>query len=216
MNGWTLLSLAALAVLGQAPTPSQKAHIFDKGGFGGAPKFPRPVVFNYLLRYFAVEKNKDALDMVTKTLRAMAAGGMHDQLGGGFHRYSVDERWFVPHFEKMLYDQAQLAVSYVEAYQITKEPIFAETARDIFTYLLRDMTAESGGFYSAEDADSADPAEDFVTLARRFAPYADYLTLDVSCPNTANGQVFLDPARLADLLARLAAIGDERPRRGRR
>ncbi|MBV9938299.1 MAG: thioredoxin domain-containing protein [Acidobacteriaceae bacterium] len=129
------------------------------GGFGGAPKFPRPVVFNYLLRYFAAEKSADALDMVTKTLRMMAAGGMHDQLGGGFHRYSVDERWFVPHFEKMLYDQAQLAVSYVETYQITKEPVFADTARDVFTYLLRDMTAESGAFYSAEDADSPDPED---------------------------------------------------------
>ncbi len=129
------------------------------GGFGGAPKFPRPVAFNYLLRYFALENSGDALEMVTTTLRAMAAGGMHDQLGGGFHRYSVDERWFVPHFEKMLYDQAQLAVSYVEAYQITKEPVFADTARDIFRYLLRDMTAESGAFYSAEDADSADPED---------------------------------------------------------
>ena len=129
------------------------------GGFGSAPKFPRPVALNYLLRYFAVEKSEEALEMVTKTLREMAAGGMHDQLGGGFHRYSVDERWFVPHFEKMLYDQAQLAISYVEAYQITKEPVFADTARDIFTYLLRDMTAESGAFYSAEDADSPDPED---------------------------------------------------------
>ncbi len=129
------------------------------GGFGSAPKFPRPVALNYLLRYFTAEKSEDALEMVTKTLRAMAAGGMHDQLGGGFHRYSVDERWFVPHFEKMLYDQAQLAVSYVEAYQITKEPVFADTAGDIFTYLLRDMTAETGAFYSAEDADSADPED---------------------------------------------------------
>jgi uncharacterized protein YyaL (SSP411 family) len=129
------------------------------GGFGGAPKFPRPVVLNYLLRYFSAEKSEDALEMVTRTLRAMAAGGMHDQLGGGFHRYSVDERWFVPHFEKMLYDQAQLAISYVEAYQITKEPVFAETARDIFSYLLRDMTPPTGAFHSAEDADSADPED---------------------------------------------------------
>jgi uncharacterized protein YyaL (SSP411 family) len=129
------------------------------GGFGSAPKFPRPVALNYLLRYFAAEKSEEALEIVTKTLREMAAGGMHDQLGGGFHRYSVDERWFVPHFEKMLYDQAQLAVSYVEAYQITKEPVFADTTKDIFHYLLRDMTAETGAFYSAEDADSADPED---------------------------------------------------------
>ncbi|MBV9085484.1 MAG: thioredoxin domain-containing protein, partial [Acidobacteriaceae bacterium] len=129
------------------------------GGFGSAPKFPRPVVLNYLLRYYALENNGEALEMTAATLRAMSKGGMHDHLGGGFHRYSVDERWFVPHFEKMLYDQAQLAVSYLEAYQITGEPSFAEVARGIFTYVLRDMTDSSGAFYSAEDADSPDPED---------------------------------------------------------
>jgi uncharacterized protein len=130
------------------------------GGFGGAPKFPRPSVHNFLLRYWAHTKNREALDMVLLTLREMAKGGMHDQLGGGFHRYSVDERWFVPHFEKMLYDQAQLAISYLEAFQITGESEFAATARDIFDYVLRDMTDSAGGFYSAEDADSViDPSK---------------------------------------------------------
>ena len=127
------------------------------GGFGGAPKFPRPSALNYLLRYYAISRNEEALEMVTKTLSGMAAGGMHDQLGGGFHRYSVDERWFVPHFEKMLYDQAQLASSYIEAFQITRDEHFADVARNIFTYVLRDMTDRTGGFYSAEDADSPDP-----------------------------------------------------------
>ena len=98
--------------------------------------------------------------MVLATLRAMAKGGMNDQLGGGFHRYSVDERWFVPHFEKMLYDQAQLAIAYLEAYQITHDAFFATVARRIFDYVLRDMTDKDGGFYSAEDADSViDPAK---------------------------------------------------------
>jgi hypothetical protein len=124
------------------------------GGFGDAPKFPRPSVFNFLLRYHARTRNREALDMVLLTLREMAKGGIHDQLGGGFHRYSVDERWFVPHFEKMLYDQAQLAISYVEAFQITGDPQYAETARRIFDYVLRDMCDPEGGFYSAEDADS--------------------------------------------------------------
>jgi uncharacterized protein len=129
------------------------------GGFGSAPKFPRPVVFNFLLRYHARTKRQDALDMTLETLRAMANGGMHDQLGGGFHRYSVDERWFVPHFEKMLYDQAQLAVSYLEAFQITNDPFYAKIARSTLDYVLRDMTHPQGGFYSAEDADSViDPA----------------------------------------------------------
>ncbi len=128
-------------------------------GFGSAPKFPRPVVFNFLLRYYARSSRQEALDMTLETLRAMANGGMHDQLGGGFHRYSVDERWFVPHFEKMLYDQAQLAVSYLEAFQITHDPFYAKIARSTLDYVLRDMTHPDGGFYSAEDADSViDPA----------------------------------------------------------
>ncbi len=127
------------------------------GGFGSAPKFPRPVVLNYLLRYYAAENSEEALEMVTHTLQSMADGGMHDQLGGGFHRYSVDERWFVPHFEKMLYDQGQLAISYLEAYQITRDEKFAKVARGIFDYVLRDLTDAAGGFYSAEDADSPDP-----------------------------------------------------------
>jgi uncharacterized protein YyaL (SSP411 family) len=134
-------------------------RMFDsrRGGFGGAPKFPRPAVLHFLLRYQAGSKNREALDMVLLTLREMAKGGMHDQLGGGFHRYSVDDRWFVPHFEKMLYDQAQLAISYLEAFQITGDRQYAETARSTLDYVLRDMTAT--GFYSAEDADSAsDPA----------------------------------------------------------
>ena len=104
-------------------------------------------------------EQQEALDMTLDTLRAMANGGMHDQLGGGFHRYSVDERWFVPHFEKMLYDQAQLAVSYLEAFQITHDPFYAKIARSTLDYVLRDMTHPDGGFYSAEDADSViDPA----------------------------------------------------------
>jgi uncharacterized protein YyaL (SSP411 family) len=95
--------------------------------------------------------------MVTHTLHSMAAGGMHDQLGGGFHRYSVDERWFVPHFEKMLYDQAQLAIAYLQAYQATNDENLASVARDIFEYVRHDLTSPEGGFYSAEDADSPDP-----------------------------------------------------------
>jgi len=124
------------------------------GGFGGAPKFPRPVVFNFLLRYYVRSRREEALEMTLDTLRAMANGGMHDQLGGGFHRYSVDERWFVPHFEKMLYDQAQLAISYLEAFQITHDPFYAKIARSTLDYVIRDMTHPEGGFYSAEDADS--------------------------------------------------------------
>jgi len=129
------------------------ARNFDEhlGGFGRAPKFPRPSVFNFLLRYDA---GGEAGAMALFTLQRMAAGGMRDHLGGGFHRYSVDEFWHVPHFEKMLYDQAQLAVSYVEAWQVTHEERYAAVARETLDYVLRDLRHEGGGFYSAEDADS--------------------------------------------------------------
>jgi hypothetical protein len=129
------------------------------GGFGGAPKFPRPATLAFLLRHHARSREPRALDMVVRTLRGMAEGGMYDHLGGGFHRYSVDERWHVPHFEKMLYDQAQLAVSYLEGFLVTREDDFARVARETLDYVLRDMTHPEGGFYSAEDADSAsDPS----------------------------------------------------------
>ena len=124
------------------------------GGFGGAPKFPRPAALNFLLRYWERAGNAEARDMALETLNAMARGGIHDHLGGGFHRYSVDERWHVPHFEKMLYDQAQLAVAYLEGYQVSGDQHHASVARDILDYVLRDMTDSEGGFYSAEDADS--------------------------------------------------------------
>jgi uncharacterized protein YyaL (SSP411 family) len=124
------------------------------GGFGAAPKFPRVSVHHFLLRYWARTKNAEALDMVLLTLREMAKGGMNDQLGGGFHRYSVDDHWHVPHFEKMLYDQAQIAISYIEAFQATGDAQYGDEARRILDYVLRDMTDAGGGFYSAEDADS--------------------------------------------------------------
>jgi len=130
-----------------------------QGGFGGAPKFPRPVTLNLLFRIYAREPKDSAagqraLEMALFTLRKMAAGGIHDHLGGGFHRYAVDGYWHVPHFEKMLYDQAQLATAYLDAFQITREPIFESVSRDILDYVRRDMTAADGGFFSAEDADS--------------------------------------------------------------
>jgi uncharacterized protein YyaL (SSP411 family) len=132
----------------------QSSYDEVNGGFGGAPKFPRPVSLNFLFRYFARTNDVAARDMALHTLRAMGEGGMFDQLGGGFHRYSVDDHWLVSHFEKMLYDQAQLVSSYVDAYQITHDPFYADIARRTCDYVLRDMTSPDGGFYSAEDADS--------------------------------------------------------------
>jgi len=129
---------------------------FDEeyGGFFKAPKFPSPHNLIFLMRYHHSFDNKIALDMATKTLKQMRLGGIYDHIGFGFHRYSTDRHWLVPHFEKMLYDQAMIAMAYTEAYHITGEDIFAQTAREIFTYVLRDMTASEGGFFSAEDADS--------------------------------------------------------------
>ena len=134
----------------------QLAKRFDEqhGGFGGAPKFPTPHNFLFLLRYWKRTNTERALQMVEKTLREMRSGGIYDHIGFGFHRYSTDSHWFVPHFEKMLYDQATLAIVYTEAYQATGKEEYAQTAREIFTYVLRDMTAPEGGFYAAEDAES--------------------------------------------------------------
>ena len=137
------------------------AESFDprSGGFGGAPKFPRPANLSFLLRCaalqgLATEAGVEAAGMVARTLGGMARGGIHDHVGGGFHRYSVDGEWFVPHFEKMLYDQAQLATCALEAWQASGDERHAWLARDILEYVLRDLTDPAGGFYSAEDADS--------------------------------------------------------------
>jgi uncharacterized protein YyaL (SSP411 family) len=134
----------------------QLRDMFDpvNGGFGTAPKFPQPANLSMLLVYWHRTADTQAIHIVEKTLDAMAAGGIYDHIGGGFHRYSTDSRWLVPHFEKMLYDQALLSKVYLQAYQITGNPRYARVAREIFDYVLRDMTDPAGGFYSAEDADS--------------------------------------------------------------
>ncbi len=128
------------------------------GGFGGAPKFPRPVEYELLLRYYRRTNDPQALRIVTVSLEKMAAGGIYDHVGGGFHRYATDRRWLVPHFEKMLYDNAQLASLYLEAYQVTGNDDFARVVRETLDYLLRDMRSPEGAFYSATDADSLTPA----------------------------------------------------------
>jgi len=124
------------------------------GGFGSAPKFPTPHNLLFLLRHWHRTGDASALRMVEQTLGAMRRGGIYDHVGFGFHRYSTDAEWLVPHFEKMLYDQALLAMAYTEAYQATRKETYRQTAKEILTYVLRDMTSPEGGFYSAEDADS--------------------------------------------------------------
>ena len=134
----------------------QFSNYFDErhGGFGQQPKFPSSHNLSFLLRYWKRASSQKALDMVEKTLTEMQKGGIYDHLGGGFHRYSTDEMWQIPHFEKMLYDQAVIARTYLEAYQATGNNIYSKTASEIFDYVLRDMTSSEGGFFSAEDADS--------------------------------------------------------------
>ena len=141
-------------VVSAAAAQLSRAYDATHGGVGQAPKFPNEAVFELFLRAYQQGHGRSYLDMVLHTLRQMAHGGIYDQLGGGFHRYSVDERWLVPHFEKMLYDNAQLVPLYLSAHQVTKDPFFATVARDILAYVTREMRSPEGGFYSSQDADS--------------------------------------------------------------
>ncbi|XP_068438650.1 spermatogenesis-associated protein 20 isoform X2 [Clinocottus analis] len=166
-------STAVAANPGQGPPPApavasrcfqQLAHSYEEeyGGFRDAPKFPTPVNLMFLMSYWSVNRSTsegvEALQMALHTLRMMALGGIHDHVAQGFHRYSTDSSWHVPHFEKMLYDQAQLAVAYITASQVSGEQMFADVAKDILLYVSRDLSDKSGGFYSAEDADSVPPS----------------------------------------------------------
>ncbi len=171
-SGDQIMTALAHSAAAPAPTGRVNAKLIDAayeqiarsydardGGFDSAPKFPRPVMLNFLFDVYqrspsGSDAGGAALGMALFTLHKMAAGGIHDQLGGGFHRYSVDGLWRVPHFEKMLYDQAQLANAYLDAYQITGDLFYEAIARDTLDYVRRDMTDAGGGFYSAEDADS--------------------------------------------------------------
>jgi uncharacterized protein YyaL (SSP411 family) len=161
------LTTALQSMEKEKPGDLLDSHVFDKafdelsqrfdktyGGFSGAPKFPTPHNFFFMLRHWRRTEHPEALKMVEKTLQEIRWGGIFDQIGFGFHRYSTDREWLVPHFEKMLYDQAMLALAYLETYQATGNAFYADTAKEIFTYVLRDLHSPGGGFYSAEDADS--------------------------------------------------------------
>jgi uncharacterized protein len=158
-------AVAGPDALDEAVQQSRRAFDRRHGGFGDAPKFPRPSELLFLLREYARRQTRGApraeepLEMATITLRAMAMGGLRDHIGGGFHRYSVDAEWRVPHFEKMLYDQAQLVLAYLEAAQATGDDFYATVAQDTLDYVMRDLTDPGGGFYSAEDADSVPPEQ---------------------------------------------------------
>lgn len=141
-------------VMESAVEYAERSFDSEWGGFGPAPKFPRSVEISKLLRYYQRTKKANVLEMCEATLESMAHGGMYDQIGGGFHRYSTDKKWLVPHFEKMLYDNALLARTYLEAFQVTGKDFYSRIAREVLDYVLREMTSPEGGFYSATDADS--------------------------------------------------------------
>lgn len=215
----------------------KEAHDPRHGGFGSAPKFPQPSQPAFLLRYALRFQDDEATRMIRHTCDRMAAGGINDQLGGGFARYSVDAEWRVPHFEKMLYDNAQLLSLYLDAFLVSGEPRFADVARDIIRYILRDMTHPDGGFYSAEDADSEGhegkfycwthdelskllPTEEFNVAVRYFGITKAGNFVDHSHPTPLPGQNVLsivDPKVRADdqplLLAARRKMFDARSQR---
>ena len=193
----------------------KEAYDPQNGGFGTAPKFPQPSMPILLLRYAKRFNDEEAKQMVLTTCDQMAAGGIHDQLGGGFARYSVDAQWLVPHFEKMLYDNAQLAQLYLDAYLLSGDPRHAAVVRDILDYVLRDMTHPQGGFYSAEDADSEGhegkfycwtheelakllSPEEFNVAARYFGITKEGNFVDHSHPQPLAGQNVLSVAQSND------------------
>ncbi len=189
------LTTAALDYLRTTYSPAD-------GGFGGAPKFPSPANLEFLLSEYERAADESLLKMVTYTLDRMAYGGMYDQIGGGFHRYAVDEKWLVPHFEKMLYDNAQLAKVYLQAHQLTQEPRYRRIAEEIFSFVFREMTAPEGGFYAALDAETdAEEGKYYVWTAdeiqkilgeKRAARFADVYGVDKG-PNFEGKNVLYVP-----------------------
>lgn len=188
------------------------------GGFGSAPKFPAPMNLEFLLRIYHRTGQRDALEMVEHTCRRMAEGGMYDQLGGGFHRYSTDARWLVPHFEKMLYDNALLSRLYLHVYQVTNDDFYRRIAEETLDYVVREMTDERGGFYSTQDADSEGHEGKFFVWtvdeikeilgeddAALFCAY-----YDVTAGGNFEGQNILNVTRPAEKVAREAHITVER------
>ncbi len=202
------------ALIDRAGVSLERSFDYTNGGFGGAPKFPHPMDLQVLLRLWKRHRRPGVLEMVTTTLDKMAAGGIYDHLGGGFHRYSVDERWLVPHFEKMLYDNALLTTCYVEVYQATGRADYAQVVRETCDYVLRDQTDPAGGFYSTEDADSEGeegkfyvwtPREIEAVLGSELAAEFDYI-YDVSEAGNFEGHNILNLPKPIDVCAKLRQV----------
>lgn len=190
----------------------------DEGGFGRAPKFPPSMVVNFLLRYFHRTGRDEARDMVELTLQKMARGGIYDQLGGGFHRYATDARWLVPHFEKMLYDNALLARAYLAAYQATGNPLYRRIVEETLDYVIREMTDPSGGFYSTQDADSeGEEGKYFVWTRQEILDLLGDAEGDIVCryfgvtdQGNFEGKNILSIPREMEIVARLEGLSVEK------
>lgn len=204
-------------VLDQAYVRLYRSFDEQYGGFGAAPKFPAAMNLIFLLRYYQRTKRPEALHMVELSLTKMAYGGIYDQLGGGFHRYSTDEKWLVPHFEKMLYDNALLSRVYLYAYQITNKPLYRRIAEETLQYVIREMTAPEGGFYSAQDADSEGVEGKFFVWSpdeiMRVLGEADGTLLckyfDVTTWGNWEGHSILNVPRPMSVLAKLEGLSED-------
>ncbi len=186
-----------------------------EGGFGPAPKFPPSMTIEFLLRYYQRTGDSHALDMATLTLDKMAYGGLYDQIGGGFHRYSTDDRWLVPHFEKMLYDNALLARVYLDAWRLTGKPLYRRITEEVLDFLVREMRDPSGGFYSTKDADSEGVEGKFYVWTRDefdsiAGPDAELLAhfLDVTASGNWEGHNILNIPRAPDLFCKLEKLSE--------
>ena len=189
---------------------------YEHGGFGGAPKFPQPTTLEKLLHLYARNGSSEVLRMLELTLTKMAYGGMYDQLGGGFHRYSVDERWLVPHFEKMLYDNGLLTAVYTQAWQITRNPLYRRIVEETLTYIAREMTSPDGGFYSAQDADTeGEEGKFFVWRANEVRDLLGEDAVlfsqiyDVTARGNFEGQTVLNMPRPLSEIARVTGVSLE-------
>ncbi len=208
----------SLTALDEAVRTLNKNFDQANGGFGAAPKFPQAMVLDFLLRDYHRSGNSQALRIVERSLEKMAQGGIYDQLGGGFHRYSVDNKWLVPHFEKMLYDNALLSRLYLRAYQATGKPLYLRVVEETLEYVLREMTSPEGGFYSAQDADSEGeegkffvwtPAEIKAVLGEEEgALFNQYFA--VTEEGNFEGKNILSIPRYPDVVAHLAGVSVER------
>jgi uncharacterized protein YyaL (SSP411 family) len=216
-------------ILKEAYSSIEQCYDWAEGGFGGAPKFPNPLTIEFLLRYYARFKEKRALEMALLAIKKMAGGGIYDQIGGGFHRYSTDAQWLVPHFEKMLYDNALLTRIYLYAYQITGEKMLADVVRETVDYVIREMLSPEGAFDSSQDADSEgeegkyylwtskeiDESLESSTAAKMKQYFEVSAEGNFEAKNILHRQHFLDDKEIEKAKKELLAVRSRRVRPGR-